>query len=164
MQRRSSVVGGLIMIVVGAFFLLLQFSPSLAAQIDFGQQWPLLIIGLGVFFLLGALFGTPPLAVPGSIVMGIGGILYYQNLSGNWASWAYVWALIPGFVGIGTVLMGILEKKGRRNIREGGRLVVVSLVLFAVFWAFFNGMGTIGRFWPLLLIGLGAWLLLQNRR
>ena len=66
MQKRSSIVGGLIMIVVGAFFLLLQFSPSLAAQIDFGRQWPLLDVGLGVFFLLGALLGTPPLAVPPS--------------------------------------------------------------------------------------------------
>ncbi|MCA9975917.1 MAG: hypothetical protein KC413_09220, partial [Anaerolineales bacterium] len=81
MQKRSSIVGGLIMIVVGAFFLLLQFSPSLAAQIDFGRQWPLLVVGLGVFFLLGALLGTPPLAVPGSIVSGVGGILYYQNMT-----------------------------------------------------------------------------------
>lgn len=164
MQKRSSIVGGLMMIVVGAFFLLLQFLPSLAAQIDFGRQWPLLIIGLGGFFLLGALFGTPPLAVPGSVVTGIGGILYYQNLSGNWASWAYMWALIPGFVGIGTILMGILEKKGRRTMREGGQLLVVSLVMFAIFAAFFNGLGTFGRYWPLLLIVAGAWLLLQNRR
>ncbi|MCA9957783.1 MAG: hypothetical protein KC443_02035 [Anaerolineales bacterium] len=164
MQKRSSIVGGLIMIVVGAFFLLLQFSPSLAAQIDFGRQWPLLVVGLGVFFLLGALLGTPPLAVPGSIVSGIGGILYYQNMTGNWASWAYMWALIPGFVGFGTMLMGILERKGRRNIREGARLMMISLVMFALFAAFFNGLGSLGRFWPLLLIALGVWLLWQNRR
>lgn len=164
MQKRSSIVGGLIMILVGAFFLLLQFSPTLAGQIDFTRQWPLFIMGLGIFFLLSALLGTPPLAIPGSVMTGLGVILYYQNATGDWASWSYIWTLIPGFVGIGTIVMGILGRKGKHNMREGLRLITVSLVMFVVFWAFFHGLGMIGRFWPVLLIMVGVWLLTQRRR
>jgi hypothetical protein len=49
-------------------------------------------------------------------------------------------------------------------MREGGRLLIISLVMFVVFGAFFNGFGGLGRFWPVLLIGAGIWLLLQRQR
>lgn len=164
MEKRSSIIGGTILILMGLLFLSFQMFPELAEQLDIGRQWPLIVIGVGVLFLLGALVGTPPLAVPGSVIAGIGGILYYQNVSGDWASWAYIWALIPGFAGIGTMLMGLLTPGGRRNVREGGRLVVISLVMFLIFGAFFGGLGRLGQYWPVLLIGIGGWLILKNRR
>jgi hypothetical protein len=162
MEKRSSIVGGLILILVGVLFLLLQLFPDVAAQLDIGRQWPVLIIGVGGLFLIGAALGTPPLAIPGSIIAGIGGLLYYQNATGNWASWAYAWTLIPGFVGLGTILMGLLGGKRRQSLREGSRMVVISLLLFLIFGAFFNGLGGLGRFWPIVLILAGAWLLLRN--
>jgi len=164
MQKRSSIIGGIILIVLGGIFLLLQLFPSFADQFDIGRQWPLIIIAAGGFFLLSSFLGTPALAVPGCVIGGIGGILYYQNLSGNWASWAYVWALIPGFAGIGTILMGLLGDGRKTNVREGGRLVLISLIMFAIFGAFFNGLGGIGQYWPVLLILLGGWLLFTNRK
>ncbi|MCP4424953.1 MAG: hypothetical protein GY803_10700 [Chloroflexi bacterium] len=163
MEKRSSIVGGLILILVGSLFLLMQLFPSLADQVDFARQWPLMIVAVGAFFLLAALFGAPPLAIPGSIVGGIGGILYYQNLTGNWASWAYVWALIPGFVGIGIFLMHMLRGQFQKGIREGGPQIAISAVMFVVFAAFFNGLGGLGQYWPVLLILVGGWLLLKRR-
>jgi len=163
MEKRSSIVGGLILIAVGTLFLLLQLVPSLADQIDLARQWPLIIVTVGGVFLLTAVFGAPPLAVPGSIISGIGGILYYQNLTGNWASWAYVWALIPGFVGVGIFLMESLRGQFKRGIREGGRQIVISVVMFVIFAAFFNGLGGIGQYWPVLLILMGGWLLIKRR-
>lgn len=164
MKTRSSIVGGLIMIAVGVLFLLLQLFPALGAFFDIGQLWPLLIMLVGLFFLLGALLGTPPLAIPGSIVGGIGLILLYQNLTGHWSSWAYMWALIPGFVGIGLIVAGVLGKL-RPQVAAGRRLLVISLVLFIIFALVFTGFGgQFGQFWPLALIGLGLWLLFGNKR
>lgn len=164
MERRGAIIGGTILILVGLLFLSLQMFPELADQLDIGQQWPLFVVGVGGLFLLGALLGTPPLAVPGSIITGIGGILYYQNITGAWASWAYVWTLIPGFVGIGTVLMGLLGQSRKSNLREGGRLILISLIMFLLFGAFFGGLGSLGRFWPVILIVIGVWLVVRNRR
>jgi len=164
MQKRSSIVGGLILVLVGALFLSLQLFPNFAEQLDIGRQWPLIIIVVGGFFLLAALLGTSPLAIPGSVVAGIGGILYYQNFTGNWASWAFAWALIPGFVGVGMLFMTVLSRRRMKHgFREGGRLIVISLVMFVIFGAFFNGFGGVGQYWPVLLILVGGWMLLKNR-
>lgn len=164
MHKRSSIVVGTILILVGVLFLLAQFFPGLTAVLDISLQWPLIIIAVGGLLLLSAFLGTPTLAIPGSIVTGIGSILYVQNLTDAWDSWAYAWALIPGFVGIGLVLAGLLGHNRRASWREGSRLIVISAALFLIFGAFFNGLGGLGRYWPVLLIGLGLWLLLPNRK
>lgn len=161
MKTRSSIVGGLIMIVVGVLFLLLQLFPALGRFFDIGSLWPLLVMLVGLFFLLGAVWGTPPLAIPGSIVGGIGLILLYQNLTGDWDSWAYVWALIPGFVGVGLIIAGVLGKLPEQ-VAAGRRVLMIGLTLFVLFALLF--VGQFGQFWPLVLIGLGLWLLWGNKR
>ncbi len=163
MEKRSSIVGGMILILVGATFLLMQLFPSVAEQIDLARQWPLIIVAIGGFFLLAALVGTPPLAIPGSIVGGIGGILYYQNLTGNWDSWAYIWALIPGFVGVGIVLMYVLRGQLRQGLQAGGPQIVISAIMFVIFAGFFTGLGGLGRYWPVLLILAGGWMLIKRK-
>ena len=163
MHKHSSIIVGTILIIIGVLFLLAQFFPNLIPNFDMSQQWPLIVVAVGALLLISAPFGTAELAIPGSIVTGIGGILYVQNVTNSWASWAYVWALIPGFVGIGLLIAGSLGHERRKSWREGGRLIVISSVLFVVFGAFFNGLGSIGQYWPILLIGLGLWQLLPRR-
>lgn len=163
MEKRGSIIGGAILILLGIFFLLLQFFPGLAEVFNLSQQWPLIIVGAGVLFLLGALFGNPSLSVPGMIISGTGLILYYQNSTGNWASWAYIWSLYPIFVGSGIILMQTLQGNWRQGMKEGGGLVVIGIVLYIVFAGFFNGFGFMGRLWPILIILGGLWLLWKNR-
>ncbi len=164
MEKRGSIVGGVILICLGVFFLLLQFFPGLAEIVNLSQQWPLIILFAGVLFLLTALFGNPPLAIPGMVIGGTGLILYYQTATGNWASWSYIWALYPGFVGLGIILMHGLQGNWRQGLREGGGLLLISAALFVVFGAFFNGLGGLSKFWPVLIIFGGLWLLWKNRR
>lgn len=161
MHKQSSIVGGIILILVGLFFLATQFLPEEVARfLDFGNQWPLILVGLGGIFMLGAILAQPELAIPGSIVGGLGVMMYYQNLTNSWESWSYAWTLILGFVGFGIFLMHTLQKKPRQGLREGGRLMVVSLVLFLFFGLMFSGFQ--GLLWPVGMIGLGVLLLLRN--
>lgn len=163
MPNRGSIIGGLILIIVGALFLLLQAFPELAAQFNPSVQWPLVLIAVGLLFFVGAVLGEASLAVPGAIIGGLGVLLYYQNLSGNWASWSYAWALIPGFVGLGLVLMGLLDRQKRSSIRSGLFLIFLSLILFAIFGGLLGGFSGLRQFWPLLLILAGIWVLWRNR-
>jgi hypothetical protein len=163
MERRGSIVGGIILILVGLFFLLLQFFPELINWFDIAQQWPLLIVGIGALFMLGALLGTPPLAIPGSIVGGTGLILFYQERSSDWSSWAYIWALYPIFVGLGILLMYALQGNGRKGWEEAKPPFIVGMVLFLIFWGAFRGLASLGPFWPILIILGGLWLLWQSR-
>jgi hypothetical protein len=120
------------------------------------------VIGVGLLLLiLGILTGSPGMAVPACIVGGIGCILYYQNATGNWTSWAYAWTLIPGFVGLGTILARLLGDPAPASWRSGFGMILTSLVLFAIFASIFGGWDLFGPYWPLLLVLLGLWILVQ---
>ena len=92
---------------------------------------------------------------------GIGALLYWQNATGEWASWAYAWALIPGFVGIGLILFGLMARR-RGALVGGGWAIFNSLVLFAIFGSFLGGLRILTLFWPVLIIVLGLVLLGQG--
>ena len=121
-------------------------------------------IGAGLLvFIIGLLTGAPGMAVPASIIAGIGGILYYQNQTGDFGSWSYMWALIPGFVGIGTILAGLLGENTRRNLGHGLNLIVISVVLFLVFGTFFGGLSILGDYGvAVILILLGLYILIRG--
>lgn len=162
-RNRSSIAFGLALIFIGGVFLAVQLVPGLQALFDARHNWPLIIMGAGVLmFILGAVSGAPGMAVPASIITGIGGILFWQNATGNWESWSYVWALIPGFVGIGVILNGILSGQARQGLQDGGRTILVSLVMFAIFGAFFGRELFAGWVWPSLLIVAGVLIMVSN--
>lgn len=167
-NRRGGLVGGLLLIVLGAVFLIVQTVPGWGGWLQAEESWPLIIITVGVVFLvLAVATNAPPLAVPGCIVGGIGALLLYQNATGDWASWAYAWALIPGFVGLGVLVSGLLEGKVRAALGPSLWLVFISLVSFFVFGSFlglglFGGPGGLAAYWPLLLVLGGVLILAQG--
>jgi len=157
-NKRMNIAGGIVLILIGALLLLVQVLPGIYIQFS----WPWIIIFVGLFlFALGAYLGEPGMAVPASIVGGIGGILFYQNSTGNWESWSFLWTLIPGFVGLGIVLMNLLKDEGAGSWRDGGILILISLTLLAVFGSFFGAIGLVGDYWPVLLILLGILILIR---
>jgi len=161
-SRRSSLAFGVILIIFGAFFLALQLVPELKEWISWDKAWPLIVVGVGLALFVGALIGgAPGMAVPATLVTGIGCLLWWQNATGNWDSWAYAWALIPGFVGVGIIVSGMLEGNMRGALTGGGWLIVISLVLFFIFGSFLGGLDQLGAYWPVLLIGLGVLILLR---
>jgi hypothetical protein len=160
-KRRTSIVGGAVLILVGAVLFAAQILPDFMP--DFWEiiSWPWIIIGIGLFlFTLGAALGEPGLAVPATILGGIGGILAYQWYTGDWQSWSYIWTLIPGFVGVGIVLMSLLG--GDASLKDGGTLVFISFIMLAVFGSFFGAVGMAGKYWPALLILLGVVLMVRT--
>jgi hypothetical protein len=158
-EQRANLAIGTLLILLGGWFLAGQFFPAVKDLINIERAWPLIVVGVGVFLLvLGLLIRVPGLAVPACIVGGIGGILYWQFLTQNWESWSYVWALIPGFVGVGVMLARLLGDNDQNAYREGLRLILISLVLFAVFFLFLGGDGIFQEYWPVLIILLGIWV------
>ena len=153
MNRKNGIIGGIILILLGVILLAREIAPQYFEFWD----WPFIIIGLGGVFLLWAIIsGTGGLAVPGSILAGIGGILYYQSQTGDWASWAYIWALIPGFVGIGVIISGIIDRNYKEAFSGGLIFLLISGILFFVFGQAFGLQPEITKYWPALLIVLGV--------
>ncbi|MEW6400937.1 MAG: hypothetical protein AB1649_04005 [Chloroflexota bacterium] len=160
-QGRTQLALGIALILLGAWFLMDRTVPAFHEMFEQYTRWPvnMLLIGLGIL-IIGLLLGSPGLAVPAAIVAGLGGIFYYQETYNDYESWAYMWTLIPGFVGVGSILAGLLGDNMAHNVRRGLNMMVISAVLFLVFSSFFGGWDLLGNFGPaILLILLGLWVL-----
>ena len=159
-SQRSALVGGVLLIALGIIFLIGQAAPGMWSWVN-AFSWPLFVVGAGLLLLIiGVLTNTPGMAVPACIVGGIGLLLYWQNKTGDWASWSYAWALIPGFVGIGTIVTGLWQGKWA-DVRGGLWLIAISAILFVVFGSLLGGLfggslGILAQWWPLALIAVGV--------
>src|SRR5215216_1480385 len=163
-QNRSALFLGILLILVGAWLVVSNQVPAVRDWLANNFAWPMWTIGAGLLiFFIGLLTGAPGMSVPAAIVAGIGGILYYQNATGNFASWSYMWTLIPGFVGMGLILAGLLGEYTRHNVARGLNLIIISAVMFLIFGALFGGLGILGPNGPaILLIALGVYILLRG--
>ena len=163
-QNRSTLFLGLLLILMGAWMVATRQVPALQAWLDDNFLWPMWMIGAGgLILLIGLINGNPGMAIPASIVAGIGGILYYQELNGDYASWSYMWTLIPGFVGVGSILAGLLGENTRQNLGHGLNQLFISGVLFLIFGSFLGGLDILGDLGaPVLLILLGVYVLARG--
>lgn len=156
-RNRTTLILGILLILAGVYFVLVNAVPGFADLINITFSWPVIVMLVGAGLLvLGLLTGTPEMAVPAFIVAGIGGILYYQNVTGNWGSWAYLWTLIPGFSGLGILAAWLLGDRQKRSVSSALDTIGTSLVLFVVFGAFFGAFKNLGPYWPVLLIVAGV--------
>ncbi|MBI4316432.1 MAG: hypothetical protein HY679_10880 [Chloroflexi bacterium] len=166
-RNTSGLVVGAILIGLGVFFLFAEFFNFMAWHL----LWPFLVIGVGGLFFIGMVAGgksTAGLAVPGSIISTVGLMLFFQNWTGQWATWAYGWTIILMAVGLGIVIMGAWA--GDRQQRHSGwSLMKVGFVLFVIFGAFFEGLifrsgnSVVSQFlFPVLLIVVGLYLLVRR--
>ena len=163
-RNRSTLFLGILLILIGIWLVVSRQVPELQQWLDVELSWPMWTIGAGILiFVIGLIIGAPGMAIPASIVTGIGCILYYQNATDDFASWSYMWTLIPGFVGVGVILAGLLGEHTRHNLGRGLNLIVISAIMFLIFAALFGGLGILGPNGPaILLIALGVYVLLRG--
>jgi hypothetical protein len=133
-EAPPGVVLGAILIVIGLGFLALRYLDVFAGQ----DAWPWAIVGLGaVLFVVGLIVGNAGLVIGGSVVATIGGILAWQNTTGLWATWAWIWTLIPVASGVGSFIGGV--RTGDRQMRDSALWqILIGLALLAVFFLFFE--------------------------
>ena len=169
--RNGSVALGGILIILGGIFLLGQLF-----DIDVGRYaWPFFIIVPGVLlFIFGLATGGSAgerLTIAGSIVTMTGALLLYQNTFNHFQSWAYGWALVaPTSIGLGQMIFGALKDQPH-SVQAGKRLAAIGVSIFLIGAIFFEliigisgfGVGRLGNYvWPILLIGLGIFVILRN--
>ena len=163
-QISGPLVAGVVLIALGLL--------ALAGQIFRGfpfwsYLWPFIIIGFGGLFFVGMFAGGKSLAglaIPGTLIGGLGLMMFIQNLTGYWESWAYSWTFILVLVGLGNFIMGLYSEDAHRR-QAGLRVMKAGAILFVIFGGFFelifNAFRSYGiqqYIFPILLILLGGYL------
>lgn len=167
-RNTGSLVGGSLLVIFGILALLGQ----LFRNFNFWETfWPFFVIGVGLLFFVGMFAGgrsISGLAIPGSIITTIGLMLFYQNITNHWESWAYGWTVILMSVGLGIFIMSIWGQNLTQRA-AGLRVLRIGLILFVIFGAFFELIFTAGRpfglrsvIFPAGLILLGLYLVLAR--
>ena len=130
--------------------------------------WPFIFIVPGMLVFLTALSTESSsgegLSILGGILTMLGFVFLAQSVTGLWASWAYVWALIaPTSVGISQMVYG-MRKDRDKIVQSGRKLANLGMVMFVIGFVFFeliigvSGFG-LARFglpvFPMMLIFAG---------
>jgi cytochrome bd-type quinol oxidase subunit 2 len=161
--NKSHLTTGVILVLVGAIFLALEVVPNLRAMVQQWYDWPMIIVAVGaVIFVSGLIMQNPESASSGTFIAGLGGLLYWQNATGNWGSWAWAWALLPGFAAVGELLTPLFGARDGKAVKRGINGVVVSAILFLIFGSFLGGFDLLGPYWPLLLVAAGVLVLVNG--
>ena len=156
-MKKGSIITGIILILIGAFLFVMQLYPALSNWIT----WPMIILGIGLLFLISSVVsGNGDLAIPGMINTGIGAILLYQNVTGDWGSWSYMWTLILAFIGLGILLSNLIN---RTSVDRGGLyLLIISLAAFTAFFLAEHYHIRKDLLWPAGIILVGVLVIVRN--
>jgi hypothetical protein len=164
----AAAIIGVVLILIGIFSLFGRYFVFL----DMDNLWPLIVIGVGAAFFIAMVFGDKSrggLAVPGSILVTIGLILFVMNLTDTWEAWAYCWALIVFASGAGMWINGYWSDQPDLRAR-GFNTLRVGLILFIIFGVIMEFIfSLVGEahwgsllLWAILLTLVGVYLLVTH--
>jgi hypothetical protein len=175
-HQSGSLALGMVFVVLGGVALVSTLTGNWLSRWLFSESgWPLIILGAGVFLLLMMFAGGRAaawLAIPASLTTVTGAVLWVMNVTEQWQTMAYAWALIaPTGVGLGIWLQGV--RAGQTPmIGVGQRLVAIGLALFVGFAFMFEVLINLSGLMvsdavrsaaPILLIAIGFGLLMRGR-
>lgn len=160
-ERRGSMLGGLVIIGIGIWFLMASLGVDLPS---IGNMWPIFPTLGGMAFLVAYLTGKEKDS--GFLIPGVGGFLiglfFFLFTFGvyEWAEMDRLWPVFPLIGGIAFLAMYLVE-------REGGLLVpAIGGIGVGIVGLFFTMSGLslawLGTYWPVILIIVGLIVLAKN--
>jgi hypothetical protein len=160
---RGSLVGALVLIILGAVFLILNFIPD----VGFEELWPVIFFVTALGFYLPAVIwpesrrGLAALYIPGSMLLVMGAAFLYNTLSGDWGVWAFAWLLIPLGIGLGMTLAAWVGSWNQPVGEVGIWIMVLNAVGFGLFGTLF-GEPFIKAFGSGMVLAGGVLMLLRG--
>ena len=152
-MKISDFIIGLGLIILGAVFLFENFG---YIEFDFRAMWPVLLIFGGAAFWIGYFRNKEDvgLVMPGTILIIFGAMFWFCAIEGWW-NMEYLW---PGFMigpGLGFIFMYLLGKREKAMLVPAGILIGMGLI-------FTFRETSLLRFWPVILIGFGIYLIYKH--
>jgi len=167
---------GAILIGAGLLVMGLLLLISSLFNVSIGRYfWPFIFVIPGILIFFAAISSQRSngegLAIVGGLFTMLGMVFLMQSITGLWATWAYIWALVaPTSIGLSQMFYGNI-KNDDTIARTGWNLTKIGLSILAVGFVFFeliiglSGFG-LARFglpvFPMVLIFVGGFLLVRS--
>ena len=159
--RRSSAAS--ILIVVVLIIIAAHLIPDLVPWFDTKQHWPLTTVVVGAALLVAGVIAWRLLILPGLLTLATGLILWYQNETNDWSSWAYLWALYPMVVGVGFMMLGALKGRLMAGFQRAGIPFVLGALAFMIVKGLTRGLTLPVDAWALFVLALGVFAIYKSR-
>ncbi len=145
-------LAGTFLILIGLLILLVQFE-----YFDWAELWPLFLIAIGLLFLIGFFINRENygLLMPAMILMIIGTLFLYMERT-TWYNMRGLWPTFIMAPGVGFFFMYFFGPVKNQLWIPGTILVTIAALFFAGEW-------TVIRYWPVILILLGLYLILGKK-
>ncbi|NUM47429.1 MAG: hypothetical protein HUU38_22230 [Anaerolineales bacterium] len=157
--RRNRIISGLVLILLGGLFLVNQI-------VEIPSVGKLFLPGLGLIFLIwGMITRTGGLLIPGGILIGLGAGIYLSEtlgLEGEQEPGVFMLAFGGGFVLITLLSLVFSNEKHWWALIPGGILATIGAALY-MGGAALDILEMIGKFWPVILIVMGVWIIFRRR-
>ncbi len=141
-------VFGILLILVGLFLI---FNHTLNLRLEL---WPLALLIPGIFFLFGANIENSGLFIPGTILTFLG-LFFFFNVATSWGYHDYLWPLYVFAVSLAFYVTAIFGKN-RDFYVPANILLIITIGLFFISLKF-------TKFWPVILIVLGLWIIFDSK-
>jgi hypothetical protein len=158
-MKTQRIFPGVLLIGVGCYFLLQQFSIPYQQQI---LSWPSILLILGFAFLLQAYYGREhSMIFPGVLLTGLAVHFHFDSIFTWW----------PSHWGIYTLIVGLAFLLSYFRTKKEGLLPAVILLALSLFSFSSNnpflwlqgGFSLLSSIWPSFLIGVGLILLFKRK-
>jgi hypothetical protein len=152
-MKIKDVIIGVVLITLGILFLLDNLD---LIEINFGLLWPVLIILAGLFFVVGYLYDRKNygLLMPATLLITYGLLFWYCVIT-DWDSMQELWPVFLIGPGLGFYFMYLLGGKEKGLLIPAGILVGLGLI-------FLLSSGGMLKYWPLILIACGVYLIYKH--
>jgi len=162
-DKRGNMIGGLILIAIGIWFLLGSLGVNLP---DIGRLWPIFPTLAGLAFIAGYFMGSEKEA--GLLIPGVGafltGIFFFFFTFGlfEWGAMSRLWPVFPLIGGIAFTAVWLAGGRQEAGllVPAGGALAVGIIGLIFTLGRF--SFALIATYWPVILIVIGLGILAQN--
>ena len=159
MRNKGSLYTGLLIGSLGVIMFVAQLTRGgrlFGMRLGWGGAWPLFVLWAGAAFLLPLAIwwerrrSLAGLVIPGTIITANGLLLLFQNVTGLWGTWAYLWTVEPMAVGLGLLLFYVIADRNGGVLLAAGIVGGVGLLMLLIFSGTFTYLG------PLLIIAMGV--------
>ncbi|RHW40662.1 hypothetical protein D1B31_10720 [Neobacillus notoginsengisoli] len=161
-MKNRQLFPGIVLIGFGAYFFMEKSEIELLEKF---YTWPTLLLIVGIAFLCqGYLTREHDAILPGTILTGLGG---HFHIAGNVQSWPPDTGTFMAIIALGFLLR--YQKTGNGLFHGLLFLAVAILLIFteqvdALFGQTGSSMTLVWKFWPAILLAIGAWLVFAKRR